>query len=609
MLPSGSTGPISRITAALALAAAATLATAIAVGATTAPPPAVAHTADTLAAEAAPPMLDVDRLAAATVLVSPARFDPLETGWGSGSIVSGDGLILTNAHVAANRAPGVSILYPEIRYAPPSPDTLYVYTVDTATDRAQPTYQAKVVAADGYLDLAVLRITAYADGVVLDPADLSLSAVPIGTARDLQPLDELVVTGYPGLADSFAVRFTRGELNNFSDDDPIGRDAWLHTSAKLAAGNSGGLAVDSEGRLVAVPTQSTSDEPSGAVDFNMRPIDLALPLIDAAQAGEPYDPYRYVAPPSGDERATVLGWSDESSDTCVSGGDSIPSGTQFAVAQVRFDGMNTGDHVLVEFVRLDGTASAEIVDFEAFDWPAWLDSSVCLPIELGHDRAFPDGSYRTLLSGDYGVQVSVGPADEFDATQVSSAVTVRVADVRSPDSGPGTLPPLTRSIAPETVARAPSRGEVEEVLRRAGAQVGLRCKRYRAHAKNDPFAYGATGATLCDEDSDASLEGEHVFQYALFRFLDGSSMADYWGYRLGEFPANLTWRFDACSGGTRGITTWTHGDVACYVSKSSAGTKRARIRWTDERTNTYGVLDATDTKLARLVRWWQDHTP
>ena len=116
-----------------------------------------------------------------------------------------------------------------------------MYTVDSATDRAEPAYQAEVVAVDGYLDLAALRIIAYADGVPLEPADLDLPAVTIGSAATLRPLDDLVVAGYPGIAETFAVRFTRGELNNFSESIlRVGRDAWLHTDAKtFAAGNSG----------------------------------------------------------------------------------------------------------------------------------------------------------------------------------------------------------------------------------------------------------------------------------------------------------------------------------------------------------------------------------
>ena len=51
-------------------------------------------------------------LSTSTVLITADRFDPMNTGWGSGSIISEDGLIPMNAHVVANRAPGVSVRLP-----------------------------------------------------------------------------------------------------------------------------------------------------------------------------------------------------------------------------------------------------------------------------------------------------------------------------------------------------------------------------------------------------------------------------------------------------------------------------------------------------------------
>ena len=224
--------------------------------------------------------------------------------------------------------------------------------------QASPAYRAEVVAADGYLDLAVLRIVADVDGTPVDPDELDLTAVPIGQGRELRPLDELIVTGYPGIADTFAVRFSKGEVNNFSDDPRVGPDAWIHTDAKIAEGNSGGLAADASGRLVAIPTMTTSDGPDGAVDYNMRPVELALPLIEAARAGRPYDGSRYLTRPTGDEFARVQGWASESTEECVAGNaePAFPSGTWELFPQVRFAGMSDGDPVLVELVELSSRA-------------------------------------------------------------------------------------------------------------------------------------------------------------------------------------------------------------------------------------------------------------
>jgi S1-C subfamily serine protease len=405
--------------------------------------------------------LDLDRLRAATVLITADPDDPAEAGWGSGSIISADGLILTNAHVAANRAPGVTLLYPEVRYAAASPATLYVYTVDGADGQASPAYRAEVVAADGYLDLAVLRIVARADGARADAGELDLPAVPIGRGRELRPLDELVVAGFPGIADTFAVRFSKGEVHNFADDPRIGPDAWIHTDAKVAEGNSGGLAVDASGHLVAVPTAILSDGPDGVVDYIMRPVELASPLIEAARAGEPYDGYTYLTRPSGRQSARVQGWATEATDECVEGvvDAALPSGTWELFPQVAFEGMSPGDPVLVELVEMTGGselraqraspwmnglvglvelfvggAKGHARAYEAFDWEAEWGSSACLPFEMWYDRSLPSHQFRSFRDADYEVRVWVGfgPADESEITEDPRLTAATVGPTISP---------------------------------------------------------------------------------------------------------------------------------------------------------------------------------
>ena len=95
---------------------------------------------------------------------------------------------------------------------------------------------------------------------------------------------------------------------------------------------------------------------------------------------------------------------------------------------------------------------------------------------------------------------------------------------------------------------------------------------------------------------------EHV---TLFRFADRASMSDYWSFRRTQNP-KMRKREDACVGGGKGYGTWTHGRYFCYVSKTSG---RALLRWTDKRTNTYGVLDSTGDQLVPLYRAWIEVRP
>jgi hypothetical protein len=55
-----------------------------------------------------------------------------------------------------------------------------------------------------------------------------------------------------------------------------------------------------------------------------------------------------------------------------------------------------------------------------------------------------------------------------------------------------------------------------------------------------------------------------------------------------------------CEGGTRGRGRWGFGELACYVERGAA-----KLRWTDDRTQMYGVLDATDGDVAALYQWWR----
>jgi hypothetical protein len=306
----------------------------------------------------------------------------------------------------------------------------------------------------------------------------------------------------------------------------------------------------------------------------------------------------------------VLGWSAEPTDTCVSGGDSVPFGATFVYPQIGFDGMQDGDHVLVELVDL--SAGAEVVDYEAFDWPEDLGASACLPIALGLDRSFPMRDYRPFLDGEYGVNVHIGPVDEYEATPGAYANAVRVIDDLGALPGIDTTTPTPRPVrTPRPATPAPvrpdqaSRRAVESTLLQRATLYGFDCKPWRQEGTFDPFDFGAVGAVICER----GLAGQKVSQLALFGFADARSMADYWAYRLDQVPGRMPRSELVCWDGTRGVTTWRHGEVACYVSTSDAGTRAARIRWTDERTHTYGLVDATNVDLPALVDWWLLHHP
>jgi S1-C subfamily serine protease len=223
----------------------------------------------------------------------------LEIGWsGSGSIISADGLILTNAHV----------VLPEKYFDLEQIQVGLTTQIDAPPER---TYVAEVLQADPQLDIAVIRIIEDLAGKPIDFVNLDLPVVPLGDSEELGLGDPIIILGYPGIGGD-TITVTNGEVSGFTGEVGRGNRAYIKTSATIAGGNSGGLAVNSRGELIGVPTQLgyggekefvdcrvlADTNRDGVIDDRdscvstggfinaLRPISLAVPLIDAALRGE-----------------------------------------------------------------------------------------------------------------------------------------------------------------------------------------------------------------------------------------------------------------------------------------------------------------------------------
>lgn len=165
----------------------------------------------------------------------------LSVSSGSGTVVTAQGHIATNAHVTEN---GRS------------------FRVVFADGRELP---ARLVGTDTLSDLAVLQ--------ALPPSPETFAHADFASTLDLQPGDTVLAMGAPwGLSNSMSA----GVVNNprrllvslFDDeadyedrlgaDQPTGRYyAWIQHDAAIAPGNSGGPLVDLSGRIVGVNTRGT----------------------------------------------------------------------------------------------------------------------------------------------------------------------------------------------------------------------------------------------------------------------------------------------------------------------------------------------------------------
>jgi S1-C subfamily serine protease len=214
---------------------------------------------------------------------------------GSGTLVSPDGLILTNAHLVT---PGQGY----------KPD---FWAIGFTSDPALPPedrYYAEPLVVDTDLDLAVLRIVTDLKYNPVDASALNLPWVKLGDSNALKLGDPLMILGYPGIGGA-TITLTRGDVGGFTASKKFGERSFIKTSASISGGTSGGMAMDQNGLLVAIPTQlgyGARDEvavdcrviadtngdgdvdnkdvcvPVGGFINAMRPSSLAIPLIEQA---------------------------------------------------------------------------------------------------------------------------------------------------------------------------------------------------------------------------------------------------------------------------------------------------------------------------------------
>jgi S1-C subfamily serine protease len=356
-----------------------------------------------------------------TVLIMPLK---MENGkvtnipWrGSGTIVDAKGLILTNYHVVDETGDW---------------NVLGILVTTRSDQRPEPAFRAEVVAKDPTVDLAVIRIVADAKGNPIDIAKLNLVPVPLGNADDLEIGDDLSVFGYPGIG-SDTITLTQGRVSGFVEEEGIDyRRAWIKTDASISGGNSGGAAIDADGKLVGVPTRGSmvdvrpiadtnrdgviddkdSSVPTGGFINQLRPINLAFQIIEQARKGG-VKPGDKEPTPSGKSSSSLPKGATFSPFTFSSKVDrnnapTDPS-TEFSAGITRlyaftdYKGMVDG----VVYTRtwlVDGETATE----KAYSWTYGAKGSLYQYIAYGGDP-LPEGKYTLKLTVG-GVLVQTGSA-------------------------------------------------------------------------------------------------------------------------------------------------------------------------------------------------------
>lgn len=184
----------------------------------------------------------------------------IESGFGSGFVYSADGLIATNNHVIE----GASKIY---------------VTLSGSEKR----YEATVVGADSYSDLAILKIE-----------KTGLTPVTFGSSSNLRLGDSVFVIGSP--YDSlFANSVSSGIVSGLNRQMVLNSatQTFIQTDAAVNPGNSGGPMFNTNGELVGIITRKSMLKTSENGDTTSIegigfaiPSDIAAPVLQKLANGE-----------------------------------------------------------------------------------------------------------------------------------------------------------------------------------------------------------------------------------------------------------------------------------------------------------------------------------
>ncbi len=183
--------------------------------------------------------------------MSPQMRQRVEQSLGSGVIVRGDGLILTNNHVIAG---GQEI-------------------VVALADKRE--YKARVIQADPRLDLALLKV---------DTKGEKLPTLAFADSDRVQVGDLVLAIGDPfgvGQTVTMGIVSAQARTQTASSDSQI----FIQTDAAINPGNSGGALVTTDGRLAGINTSIVSNS-GGSIGIGFAiPSNLARRFVEGTSGG------------------------------------------------------------------------------------------------------------------------------------------------------------------------------------------------------------------------------------------------------------------------------------------------------------------------------------
>lgn len=170
-------------------------------------------------------------------------------GLGSGVIVSSDGYILTNHHVANTKS---------------TKEATVILNDGTK-------HKAEILWSDKTLDLAVIKI---------DATGLNLQAVELADSSEVNIGDKAIAIGSPlgiNLQSTLTSGYISGKDRVITLKDGSTMEGLLQTDAAINPGNSGGALLNSKGQLIGINNAKASN--SDGIGFSI-PINIAKPILE-----------------------------------------------------------------------------------------------------------------------------------------------------------------------------------------------------------------------------------------------------------------------------------------------------------------------------------------
>lgn len=176
---------------------------------------------------------------------------------GTGSIISRDGLVITNAHIFAPKGSAELLTDISIFLKPPK------VTGNQKTDLANG-YRGKIIAYDIPLDLALVKI--------MNP-DRKLTTVPFADSETVEIGDTVYAIGHPEQGGLWSL--TSGVISAFwSNYGGIPGKNLFQTDASINRGNSGGPLLDEYGTMIGINSMIARKAADGLtitdVNFSIR---------------------------------------------------------------------------------------------------------------------------------------------------------------------------------------------------------------------------------------------------------------------------------------------------------------------------------------------------